>query len=94
MVMSSMGMMSVSSQVRIIAGLLLSSKVVLSLSILPLAALYLLLLAFNHEGPVYQILVVVESCHLQLHTQLIIESLKKFLLLCGICGHIIWGIAS
>ena len=36
-----------------------SSQVVPSLSILPLAALNLLLLPFNHKGLVYQLLVVV-----------------------------------
>jgi len=92
MVMSSMGM-GVSSRVPGIARLLLSSKVVLPLSVLLFAALYLLLLAFNHEGPVYQLLIVGECCYHQLHTQLIIQPLKKLLLLHGISGHIIWGVA-
>ena len=61
-----------SSKVWGIAGLLLSSRVVLPLSILPLVVLYLLLLSFSHEGPIYQLLVGGERCHHQLHSQLII----------------------
>jgi hypothetical protein len=94
MIMSSMGVMGVSSRVWGIAGLLLSSGVVLPLAILPLAAVNLLLLAFKDDGLVYQLLVVVEGSHHQLHSQLIIQSFEKLLLLCGISGHIIWGITS
>ena len=56
--------------------------------------LYLLLLPFNHKIPVYQLLVVSKCCYHQLHTHLIIQPFHKFLLLRGICGHIIRGIAS
>ena len=55
--------MGISSRVRGKAGLLRCSRTVLPLSILPLAALYLLLLPFNHKGLVYQLLVVVKCCH-------------------------------
>ena len=92
-IVTSMVMLKVSSRVRGKMRLLMSSCTVLSLSILPLTALNLLLLPFNHKSLIYQLLVVVECCHHQLHARLIIESLKKLLLLCGICGHIIWGIA-
>ena len=64
--------MDKSSRVRGETRLLLSSRIVLSLSILPLAALNLLLLPFNHKSLVYQLLVVVECCHHQLHAHLII----------------------
>ena len=63
MIVSSMGVMVISSRVWGIAGLLLSSKVVLSLAIFPLAAFNLLLLAFKYSGLVYQLLVVVEGSH-------------------------------
>ena len=63
-----MGMLKLKSRFRGKTGLLLGPRVILPLSILPLAIIYLLLLAFNHEGPVYQILIVVEGCHHQLHT--------------------------
>ena len=63
MIMSSMGVMGMSSRVWGIAGLLLSSGVVLSLAIFPLAAINLLLLAFKYGGLVYQLLVVVEGSH-------------------------------
>ena len=63
MVTSSMGVMGMSSRVWGIAGLLLSSGVVLSLAIFPLAAINLLLLAFKYGGLVYQLLVVVEGSH-------------------------------
>ena len=53
MIMSSMGVMGVSSRVWGIAGLLLSSGVVLPLIILPLAAINLLLLSFKDDGLVY-----------------------------------------
>ena len=85
--------MGKSSRVRGETRLLLSSRIVLSLSILPLAALNLLLLPFNHKSLIYQLLVVGECCHHQLHTHLIVQPFHKLLLLCGICGHIIWGIA-
>ena len=91
---ASMVMVGMSSRVRGKARLLLSSKIILPLSILPFAALYLLLLSFNHKGPIYQVLLVIECCHHQLHTQLIIQPFHKLLLLCGIYGHIIWGITS
>ena len=52
MIMSSMGVMGMSSRVWGIAGLL-SSGVVLSLAIFPLAAFNLLLLAFKYSGLVY-----------------------------------------
>ena len=90
---ASMVMMGMSSRVRAKTGLLLSSRVVLPLSILPFAILNLLLLAFNHEIPVYQLLIVSECCHHQLHTQLIIQPFHKLLLLCGIHDHIIRGVA-
>ena len=61
-----------SSRVRGETGLLLSSRIVLPLSILPLAILNLLLLPFNHKSLIYQLLVVVECCHHQLHAHLII----------------------
>ena len=51
--------MGKSSRVRGETRLLLGSRIVLSLSILPLAALNLLLLPFNHKSLVYQLLVVV-----------------------------------
>ena len=70
----------------------MSSCTVLSLSILPLTTLNLLLLPFNHESSVYQLLVVVKSCHHQLHAQLIIQSFQKLRLLSCICGNVIWGI--
>ena len=54
--------MGVSSRVWGKTGLLLGSGVVLPLSILLFAALYLLL-GFNHEGSVYQLLIVGECCH-------------------------------
>ena len=92
MVTASM-VVGMSSRVRGIAGLLLSSRSVPPLYILPLAIINLLLLAFNHESPVYQLLVVVECCHHQLHAQLIIQSFQKLLLFIGICYYIIRGIA-
>ena len=64
---SSMGMLKLSSRFRGKTRLLLGSRVILPLSILPLAVLNLLLLSFNHEGSVYQLLVVIESCYHQLH---------------------------
>ena len=74
------------------AWLLLSSRIVLPLSILPLAVVNLLLLPFNHESSIYQLLVVVEGCYHQLHAQLIIQSFQKLLLLSCICSNVIWGI--
>ena len=71
---SSMGVLKLKSQFRGKTGLLLSSRIVLPLSILPLAVVNLLLLPFNHESMIYQLLVVVESCYHQLHAQLIIQS--------------------
>ena len=70
--------------------LMLSSRSVPPLSILP-AIVNLLLLAFYHEGHVYQLLVVVEGCHHQLHTQLIIQFFQKLLLLSGICSNVRQG---
>ena len=55
--------MGVSSRVRGETGFLLGSKIIPSLSILPLAALILLLLPFNHKSLIYQLLVVVTCCH-------------------------------
>ena len=63
---SSMGMLKLNSLFRGITGLLLGSRVILPLPILPLVILNLLLLSFNHEGVVYQLLVVIESCYHQL----------------------------
>ena len=63
MIMSSMGVMGMSSRVWGIAGILLSSGVVLSLAIFLLVAFNLLLLAFRYSGLVYQFLVVVEGSH-------------------------------
>ena len=63
MIMSSMGVMGMSSRVWGIAGLLLSFRVVLSLAMFPLAAINLLLLGFKYGGLVYQLLVVVEGSH-------------------------------
>ena len=71
-IMASMVMVNVSSRVRGKTGSLLCSWIVLPLSILPLVALYLLLLPFNHKGLVYHLLLVVECCHYQLHAHLII----------------------
>ena len=45
--------MGVTSGVMGKARLLLSSRIVLPMSILPFEALYLLLFILNHEGPVY-----------------------------------------
>ena len=67
MSMASM-VMGVTSGVRGKGRLLLSSRIVLPLSILPFAALHLLLFVLNHQGQVYQLLVVSECCHHQLHT--------------------------
>ena len=89
---SSMGMLKMSSRSRGKTWLLLSSRIVLPLSILPLAVLNLLLLAFNHKSTVYQLLVVVEGCYHQLHAQLIIQSFQKLLLLSCIRSNVIWGI--
>ena len=69
---SSMGMLEMSSRVRGKTRLMLSSRIVLPLSILPLAVVNMLLLPFNHESSIYQLLVVVEGCHHQLHALLII----------------------
>ena len=73
---SSMGVssmvMGVSSQIRSESGLQLGSRIIPSLSILPLATLNLLLLPFNHKSFIYQLLVVVEGCHHQLYAHLII----------------------
>ena len=91
---SSMGMLKMSSQSRGETGLLLSSRIVIPLSILPLAVLDLHLLPFNHKSAIYQLLVVVECCYHQLHAQLIIQSLQKLLLLSCICSNIIWGITG
>ena len=88
---SSMGMLKLKSRFRGKTRLLLSSRVVLPLSILPFAALYLLLLAY-HNSPVYQLLVVVEGCYHELHAQLIIQSFQKLLLLSCIYSNVIWGI--
>ena len=52
-IMASMVMVKVSSRVRGKTGSLLSSRIVLPLSILPLAVVNLLLLPFNHESSVY-----------------------------------------
>ena len=73
-IVTSMVMLKVSSRVQGKTGPLLSSRIVLPLSILPLAVVNLLLLPFNHESSIYQLLVVVEGCHHQLHAQLIIQS--------------------
>ena len=89
-----MGVMGVTSRVWGVARLLLSSRVVLPLAILSLVAINLLLLAFKDDGLVYHLLLVIEGSHHQLHTQFIIEPFQECLLLCGISGHIIWGIAS
>ena len=80
--MSSMVMVSVStilarswsiiSRVRGIAGLLLNSRVVLSLSVLSLAILHLLLLAFRNESLVDQLLIIVKGSHSQLKSQIIV----------------------
>src|SRR4051812_4955929 len=78
---SSMGMLKMSSQFRGKTWLLLSSRIELPLSILPLAIFNLLLLPFNHKSVIYQLLVVVEACYHQLHAQLIIQSFQKLLLL-------------
>ena len=86
--------MGKSSRVRGETRLLLSSRIVLSVSILPLAALNLLLHPFNHKSLVYQLLVVVKCCHHQLHAHLIIKPFHKLLLLRGISGHIIRGITG
>ena len=63
MIVSSMVVMGMSSRVWGIVGLLLSSGVVLSLAIFPLADFNLLLLAFKYSGLVYQLLVVIEGSH-------------------------------
>ena len=47
---------------------------------------------FNYKSLIYQLLVVVECFHHQLHAHLIIQPFHKLLLLCGIYGHIIWGV--
>src|SRR4051812_17523788 len=77
-IMTSMVMLKGSSRVRGKTGSLLSSRIILPLSILPLAVVNLLLLPFNHESSIYQLLVVIEGCHHQLHAQLIIQSFQKF----------------
>ena len=89
---SSMGMLKLSSCLRCKAKFLLSSRVILPLSILPLAIVNLLLLPFNHESMTYQLLVVVETCYHQLHAQLIIQPFQKLLLLSCIRSDVIWGI--
>ena len=89
---SSMGMLKLHSLFRGITGLLLGSKVKLPLPLLPLAILNLLLLSFNHERSIYQLLVVVKGCHHQLHAHLIIQSFQKLLLLSCIRSNVIWGI--
>ena len=66
----SMGMLKRSSRIRGKTWLLMSSKIVLPLSILPLAAFNLLLLPFNHESSIYQLLVVVEGFYHQLQCHL------------------------
>ena len=50
---SSMGVLKLKSRFRGKTGLLLGSRVILPLSILPLTVLNLLLLSFNHKGSVY-----------------------------------------
>ena len=87
---SSMGMLKLKSRFRGKTRLLLSSRIVLPLSILPLAVVNLLLLPY--ESSIYQLLVVVEGGYHQLHTQLIIQSFQEFLLLSCIRGNVIWGI--
>ena len=74
---SSMGMLEMFSRFRGKTWLLLSSRIVLPLPILPLTVVNLLLLPFNHESSIYQFLVVVESCYHQLHAQLIIQSFQE-----------------
>ena len=91
---SSMGMLKLSSRLRGKTGLLLGSRIVLPLSILPLTVFNLLLLPFNHESSIYQLLVVVEGCYHQLHAQLIIQSFQKLLLLSCIRSNVIWGIPA
>ena len=90
---SSMGMLKLSSRFRGKTWLLLSSRIVLPLSILPLAAVNLLLLPLKHESSIHQLLIVIEICHHQLHAQLIIQSFQKLLLLSGIYSYVIRGIA-
>ena len=50
---TSMGMLKMNARLRGKTGFLLSSRIVLPLSILPLTVLNLLLLSFNHKGSVY-----------------------------------------
>ena len=64
---SSMGVLKLKSRFRGKMGLLLGSRVILPLSILPLTVFNLLLLPFNHDGTIYQLLVVVETRYHQLH---------------------------
>ena len=64
---SSMGVLKLKSRFRGKTGLLLGSRVILPLSILPLTVFNLLLLSFNHDGTIYQLLVVVETCYHQFH---------------------------
>ena len=92
MVVTSMVMLKRSSRVWGKTRLLLSSRIVLPFSILPLAIVNLLLLPLNHESSIYQLLVVVEGCHHQLHAQLIIQSFQELLLLSYICSNVIWSI--
>jgi simple sugar transport system permease protein len=54
----------------------------------PLAVLYLLLLAFQNESFVNQLLIVVKGTDGQLKSQIIVQSLQKFLLFCGIISHV------
>jgi hypothetical protein len=92
MSMSSMGVMGVPSMVMSVTGLLLSSKTILSLCILPFAALDLLLLSLQDEGLLYQLLVVAVSSNHQLLAQIIVETLQKLLLLGCIISHIFGSI--
>ena len=64
---STMGVLKLKSRFRGKTGLLLGSRVILPLSILPLTVFNLLLLPFNHDGTIYQLLVVVETRYHQLH---------------------------
>ena len=66
-IVTSMGMLKRSSRIRGKTRLLLRSRIVLPLSILPFAAVNLLLLPFKHESSIHKLLVVIEICHHQLH---------------------------
>lgn len=83
----------VTASILMIAGPLLRFLGVTIVAMLPLAALYAIMLGFHHNGSVIQFLIAVEPHGHKLNGYFIIESPHELFTPLSISGHIIRSIA-